>query len=94
MRRSKPPTPRRSRASGRSRATWWGASWRRLERIDGEPTRKALLDIIVKTRDFDLGGAKLTYGPDDNRGLDEVFLTVIQPDGTFKPVSTLARAGG
>jgi branched-chain amino acid transport system substrate-binding protein len=65
-----------------------------LERIDGEPTRKALLDIIVKTRDFDLGGAKLTYGPDDNRGLDEVFLTVIQPDGTFKPVSTLARAGG
>ena len=65
-----------------------------LEKMDGEPTRQALLDAIVKTRSFDLGGARLSYGPADNQGMDEVFLTVIQPDASFKPVSTLARAGG
>jgi branched-chain amino acid transport system substrate-binding protein len=66
-----------------------------LEKIDGEPTRQALLDAIVKTGSFDLGGgARLFYGANDNQGMDEVFLTVIQPDGSFKPVSTLARAGG
>jgi branched-chain amino acid transport system substrate-binding protein len=66
-----------------------------LEKIDGEPTRQALLEAIVKTGSFDLGGgARLFYGANDNQGMDEVFLTVIQPDGSFKPVSTLARAGG
>jgi branched-chain amino acid transport system substrate-binding protein len=65
-----------------------------LEKVEGEPTRQALLDAIVNARSFDLDGAKLSYGPQNNRGMDEVFLTVIQPDGSFKPVSTLARAGG
>ena len=32
---------------------------------------------------FDLGGAKLVYGKDDNQGMDEVFLTVIQADGSL-----------
>jgi branched-chain amino acid transport system substrate-binding protein len=65
-----------------------------LERIPGEPTRQGLLEAIAKGGVFDLEGAKLAYGPTDNQGMDEVFLTVIQPDGTFKPVTKLARAGG
>lgn len=65
-----------------------------LERIDGEPTRKAFFEAIVRTGSFDLGGAKLGYGPQNNRGLEEVFLTAIQPDGTFKPVTSLGGAGG
>ena len=31
----------------------------------------------------------LTYGPRDTQGMDDVFLTVIQPDGSFKAVERL-----
>jgi ABC-type branched-subunit amino acid transport system substrate-binding protein len=64
-----------------------------LEKIEGEPTRRALLDTIFANT-FDLGGVKLVYGPNDNQGMDEVFLTVIQPDGTFKPAANLNKTGG
>lgn len=64
-----------------------------LEKIDGEPTRKALLDTIFANT-FDLGGVKLAYGDKDNQGMDDVFLTVIQEDGTFKAVTDLKQVGG
>jgi hypothetical protein len=38
-----------------------------------------------------LGGVTLSYGPDDNQGMDQVFLTVIQADGSLKPVERLER---
>ncbi len=59
-----------------------------LGRVDGEPTRAALLGAIAKGG-FDLGGIKLDYGPGNNRGSSQVFLTVIQSDGTFKPITNL-----
>jgi ABC-type branched-subunit amino acid transport system substrate-binding protein len=65
-----------------------------LQKIDGEPTRKALLEAVAKTGSFDLGGITLTYGADNNRGSSQVFLTVIQADGTLKPVQKLAKAAG
>jgi branched-chain amino acid transport system substrate-binding protein len=65
-----------------------------LGKIEGEITRKALLEAIAKTGTFDLGGVKLGYGPGNNRGSSEVFLTVIQPDGTFKAVTKLSKASG
>jgi len=65
-----------------------------LGKIDGEITRKALLETIGKTANFDLGGIKLSYGPGNNRGSSEVFLTVIQPDGSFKAVTKLSKASG
>jgi branched-chain amino acid transport system substrate-binding protein len=65
-----------------------------LEKIDGDVTRKALLEAVAKTGTFDLGGVTLVYGPDNNRGSNHVFLTVIRPDGTFQPVDKLAKAGG
>jgi ABC-type branched-subunit amino acid transport system substrate-binding protein len=64
-----------------------------LEKIDGEPTRRALLDTIFSNT-FDLGGVRLSYGPNDNQGMDDVFLTIIQPDGTFKPATSLKQTGG
>lgn len=64
-----------------------------LEKLDGEPTRKALLDKIFSST-FDIGGVKLGYGDKDNQGMDEVFLTVIQEDGSFKPVKDLKQVGG
>lgn len=64
-----------------------------LQKIDGEPTRKGLLDAIFANT-FDLGGVKLAYGDKDNQGLDDVFLTVIQEDGSFKAVTDLKQVGG
>ena len=60
-----------------------------LEKINGEPSRKALLEAL-STGTFDLGGLKLTYGANDNQGSDQVFLTVIDKPGHFKSVKTLA----
>jgi len=65
-----------------------------LDKIPGEITRQALLDTIAATGSFDLGGMRLVYGPSNNRGSSDVFLTVIQPDGSFKQIQRLAKAGG
>jgi branched-chain amino acid transport system substrate-binding protein len=65
-----------------------------LEKIDGDITREALLDAVAKTATFDLGGIKLVYGTDNNRGSSQVFLTVIQSDGSFQAVEKLAKVGG
>ena len=64
-----------------------------LQKLSGETTRKAFLDTVF-SNSFDLGGVKLTYGPDDNQGSDTVFLTLIQADGSFKPITSLTQAGG
>ena len=64
-----------------------------LEKVGGDPTRQALIDAVQKTGTFDLGGFKLAYGPSSNRGSDQVFLTVIQPDGSFKAVDRLEKSG-
>jgi ABC-type branched-subunit amino acid transport system substrate-binding protein len=62
-----------------------------LERAGPEPTRAGLLKAVKESSAFDLGGLQMTYGPDDNEGLDKVFMTVIQPDGSFKAVDRLIR---
>jgi branched-chain amino acid transport system substrate-binding protein len=64
-----------------------------LEKVDGEPTRQAMVDAVQKAGIFDLGGLKLSYNPSSNRGSDHVFLTVIQPDGSFKSVDRLEKSG-
>jgi len=63
-----------------------------LEKIDGEPTRNAFVEAVQKSGGFDLGGFRLGYGPNNNRGSSEVFLTEIVADGSFKPVTSLAKA--
>ena len=62
-----------------------------LEKTGPTPTREGLLKTIKETGTFDIGGLMMTYGPDDNEGLDKVFMTVIQPDGSFKAVEKLAK---
>lgn len=59
-----------------------------LKRLPGEPTREAFLDAIAKAP-FDLGGVKLAYGLAKNQGSDQVYFTVLQSDGSFKPVVRL-----
>ena len=65
-----------------------------VQKIPGEVTRQSLLDTIAKTGSFDMGGMSLVYGPDNNRGSSQVFLVVIQPDGSVKPVAQLAKIAG
>jgi ABC-type branched-subunit amino acid transport system substrate-binding protein len=60
-----------------------------LDRVGPNPTRSALIGTIKNTGKFDFGGLTMTFGPDRNVGLDEVFLTVIQSDGSVKPVAKL-----
>ena len=65
-----------------------------LNKVQGDITRKSLLDAIASTGTFDLGGIKLEYSASSNRGSSQVFLTVLQPDGTFKQVDHLSKASG
>jgi ABC-type branched-subunit amino acid transport system substrate-binding protein len=58
-----------------------------LQKVQGDVTRDAFLKAMNGS--FDLGGMTLTYGAGDNQGLDDVFLTVIQADGTFRAVQRL-----
>lgn len=51
-------------------------------------TRQNFLDAIYGTGSFDLGGVQLTYGAGDNQGMDPVFMTAIQADGSFKPLAS------
>jgi len=60
-----------------------------LGRLDGPVTRENLLATIKEVGDFDLDGIALSYGPDDNQGMDRVFLTIIRADGSFKAVDHL-----
>jgi branched-chain amino acid transport system substrate-binding protein len=62
-----------------------------LEKAGPDITREGLLKAIKDTGSFDLGGLAMTFGPDDNEGLDKVFMTVIQPDGSFKAVDKLIK---
>ena len=62
-----------------------------LDKAGPNPTRAGLLRAIKDTGKFDIGGLEMTFGPEDNEGLDKVFMTVIQSDGSFKAVEKLVR---
>ena len=64
-----------------------------LKRVSGTPTRERLLDAIGEGP-FDLGGITLSYGPMKNQGSDQVFFTILQADGSFRPVTRLVRTVG
>jgi hypothetical protein len=62
-----------------------------LNRVAGEPTREALLDAITYSGVFDLDGVELLYDPANNQGMNQVFFTILQADGSFKPVTQLIK---
>jgi branched-chain amino acid transport system substrate-binding protein len=64
-----------------------------LKRISGEPSREALLDAIAKAP-FDLGGVNLSFGPVKNQGSDQVYFTILQSDGSFKPILKFVKTAG
>jgi branched-chain amino acid transport system substrate-binding protein len=60
-----------------------------LDRMSLSVTRQTLISTIKEVGKFDLGGITLSYGSGDNQGMDQVFLTVIQADGTFVAIDNL-----
>jgi ABC-type branched-subunit amino acid transport system substrate-binding protein len=62
-----------------------------LEKTGANPTREGFLKAIKDTGKFDFGGLSMTFGPTDNEGLDQVFMTMIQADGKFKAVEKFVR---
>src|SRR5215510_2823888 len=60
-----------------------------LGKMKDPVTRAGLLSTVKEVGTFDLGGITLSYGPDNNQGMDKVFFTVIQADGSFKPIDRL-----
>jgi ABC-type branched-subunit amino acid transport system substrate-binding protein len=61
-----------------------------LEKAGPDPTREGLLKTIKDTGKFDISGLAMTFGPDKNEGLDQVFMTVIQADGSFRAIDKLS----
>ena len=61
-----------------------------LSEFRRDPTREAFLDAI-ETGTFDLGGIDLTFSATQNQGSNQVYFTVLQADGSFKPVTKLVK---
>ncbi len=56
----------------------------------GKRVDRSCIDKVLRTdRSIDLDGFKLRYGKNDNQGSDRVFLTIIGPDGLYKPLTSL-----
>jgi len=60
-----------------------------LEMAGPNPTRADMLQLINDVGRFDISGDIITVGQKMNHAPAKVFLTVIQPDGTFKAVDRL-----
>lgn len=57
-----------------------------LEALGPEVTRKGFLELLRSGRIAELDGMPLHFGIDSNQGSDEVFLTEIRADGSFREV--------
>jgi ABC-type branched-subunit amino acid transport system substrate-binding protein len=57
-----------------------------LDKAGKEVTRESFLQAVWSTGTFDFDGQRMTFAADDNQGMDDVFMTEIQKDGTFKPL--------
>ncbi|WP_083100777.1 ABC transporter substrate-binding protein [Pseudophaeobacter leonis] len=57
-----------------------------LDAAGTDLTRTSFLAALAGLRTVDFGGVTMTFGPDDNQGMDSVFLTKITKDGGFQPV--------
>ncbi|MGB9040974.1 MAG: ABC transporter substrate-binding protein [Pseudolabrys sp.] len=61
-----------------------------LKRVQGDLTREAFLDAI-ESAPFDLGGVRLSFSATQNQGSNQVYFTVLQADGSFRPVTRLVK---
>ncbi|MGF1554105.1 MAG: ABC transporter substrate-binding protein [Paracoccaceae bacterium] len=57
-----------------------------LKAAGTNPTRAAFIEALGRLSAHDLGGLVMDYGPGDNQGVDEIFMTRLLPDGFFEPM--------
>ena len=60
-----------------------------LERCGRDLDRECFLASLRQSEAFDIEGFALQYGPTDNQGSDEVFLTVIGPGEQYHAIDSL-----
>lgn len=63
-----------------------------LQECGADLTRECFLESLRGASVIDIDGFQLRYGRGDNQGSDSVFMTVIGPDASFNPVSSLREA--
>lgn len=59
-----------------------------LRQVGGELNRDTFIAALSNMGTVNMGGMTLSYGPGDNQGSDDVFLTRIRADGSFEALST------
>ena len=62
-----------------------------LEACGPDLSRECFLDAVYGAGTIDIDGLELTFAPGDNQGSDDVFLTVIGEDGSYRQVDRLER---
>lgn len=63
----------------------WG-----LEACGSELTRECFIQALHTAGTLDIDGMQLQFGPADNQGSDQVFLTTIGPNGAYRQVDSLS----
>ena len=63
-----------------------------LEACGRELSRDCFVKALQTSEPIDIDGMQLKFGPQDNQGSDEVFLTVIGADGKYRQVESLTVA--
>ena len=64
---------------------------KRLEACSTDVTRECFLDVMSGSASIDLDGFQLEYGPGDNQGSEEVYLTAINQAGEYERVNATGR---
>lgn len=54
-----------------------------LTKAGPDPTRDNVMEAVAGLRNHDMGGFKIDFGPGDNQGSDQVYLTQATADGAF-----------
>ena len=62
-----------------------------LDKMGKDVTREGLVKTIKETGKFDIGGLPMTFSAEKNEGLDKVWMTIIQGDGSFKPIEKMIK---
>ena len=62
----------------------------RLKACGVELTRECFLDVLSSSHTVTIDDLTLQFGPGDNQGSDEVYLTVIGADGQLEPADGIA----
>src|SRR5207245_9712548 len=62
-----------------------------LDKMGADVTREGLIKAIKETGKFDIGGLPMTFSAEKNEGLDKVWMTIIEADGSFKPIEKMVK---